>query len=281
LLAAAQIVGRLLIAGAGDAPEVARFFQAVGRAMILADEATSGGAHHQAIRDGFASHNVAIGSSVMLAPTSGLAGAAPSVDPAAGTAFLPAAARRDLLERLGAAAGDRLRLTPLALGGRAVTTAVHHRCVTLAPVDRRLRGVVVPAAEAVLVGGSAARAVVLGQLPDPRTTIDEVHHFVRTLLTGGGLALGAARRAATRAAAGPLLPTHVLTTRGGTKRLRRIRFTCAAGRRGVSLPRGCASPAGEARCARSPSGGSSRVRSRRACSAWRTLPPWDCCDCHD
>jgi hypothetical protein len=231
LLAATRTVGQLLIEGARQAPEVARFFQAVGRAMILADETASGGAHHQAIRDGFASHNVAIGSSVMLAPTSGLAGAAPRVDPAAGTAFLPAAARRDLLERLGAGAGDRLRLTPLALGGREVTTAVHQRRVTLAPVDRRLKGVVVPAIESVLVGGSAARAVVLGPLPDPRTTIDEVHHFVRTLLTGGGLAFDAAKRAAARATTtGPLLPTHALSTRAGTKRLRRIRFTCAAGR---------------------------------------------------
>jgi hypothetical protein len=232
LLAAARIVGRLLIAGARDAPEVARFFQAVGRAMILADEAASGGAHHQAIRDGFASHSVAIGSSVMLAPTSGLAGPAPRVDPAAGTASLPAAAQRDLLERLGAAAGGRLHLTPLALGGRSVTAAVHHRRVALAPVDRRLKGVVVPAVESVLVGGSGSRAVVLGQLPDPRTTIDEVHHFVRTLLTGGALHLEAVKRTAARAAAaGPLLPTHALTTRAGTKRLRRIRFTCAAGRR--------------------------------------------------
>ena len=43
LLAAALTAGRLLIAGARDAPEVPRFFQAVGRAMILADEAASAG----------------------------------------------------------------------------------------------------------------------------------------------------------------------------------------------------------------------------------------------
>ncbi len=61
LLAAAQTAGRLLIAGAQAAPEVARFFQAVGRAMILADEAVSSGAHHAAIRDAFVGHNIAIG----------------------------------------------------------------------------------------------------------------------------------------------------------------------------------------------------------------------------
>src|SRR5438034_1358893 len=85
LLTAARTGGRLLIAGAQTAPEVARFFQAVGRAMILADEAASGGAHHAAIRDGFAGHNIAIGSTVMLAPTSGLAGSAPTAPSSSAT----------------------------------------------------------------------------------------------------------------------------------------------------------------------------------------------------
>ena len=230
LLAAAQTAGRLLIAGARDAPEVARFFQAVGRAMILADEAASGGQHHQAIRDGFAKHNVAIGSSVMLAPTLGLAGPAPSVDTAAGRALLPAAAREDLLARIGARGRGRLRVTALELGGRAVARAVHRRSVPLAALDRRLRGVVVPAVESVLVGSSAARAVVLGQLPDASTTVDEVTHFVRTLLEGGALVLAAVKRAATRTAAdGPFLPTHALHARAGKKVLKRIRFTCCPG----------------------------------------------------
>ena len=44
LLTAATTAGRLLIAGAAAAPESARFFQAVGRAMILDDEVASGGA---------------------------------------------------------------------------------------------------------------------------------------------------------------------------------------------------------------------------------------------
>src|SRR5436309_1322824 len=43
LLDAARIAGRLLVTAARNAPEVARFFQTVGQAMILADEATTGG----------------------------------------------------------------------------------------------------------------------------------------------------------------------------------------------------------------------------------------------
>ena len=231
LLAAAQTAGRLLIAGAQAAPEVARFFQAVGRAMILADEAVSSGAHHAAIRDAFVGHNIAIGSTVMLAPTSGLAGSAPTVDTAAGRALLPAAARRDLLERIGARRG-RLDVTGHELGGQAVAKAVHHRGVPLGKLDRRLKGVVAPAVESVLVGSSAARAVVLGHLPDARTTVDEVHHFIGTLLEHGAVAFAAAKRATTRKAAAPqspFLPTHTLQTRGGKTVLKRIRFSCSPG----------------------------------------------------
>ena len=231
MLTAAQTAGRLLVAGARDAPEVARFFQAVGRTMILADEALSGGAHHRAIRDGFASHNVAIGSTVMLAPTSGLAGAAPNVDAAAGKALLAPAARRDLLGRIGASRQGRLTVTGLELGGKAITKAVHHRGVALAGVDKRLKNVVAQAVETVLVGSSAARAVVLGQLPDPSTTIDEVNHFVGTLLEHGALLLAAGKKAALKKAAydSPFLPTHGLRARAGQTVLRRIRFTCGRG----------------------------------------------------
>jgi hypothetical protein len=233
LLVAAQTAGRLLIAGARDAPEVARFFQAVGRAMILADEAATGGAHHQAIRDGFASHNVAIGSSAMLAPTAGLAGSAPSVDAAGSKSLLAVAARRDLLARIRAPRGGRLTVSALQLGGQAITHAVHQREVLLSKLDRRLKGVVAPAVESMLIGSSAARAVILGHLPDPTTTIDEVNHFVGTLLKHGALlfapAKGAARKgvgAMKQVAESPFLPTHTIRTRAGKPVLKRIRFAC-------------------------------------------------------
>jgi hypothetical protein len=227
LLAAAQTAGRLLIAGAQAAPEVARFFQAVGRAMMLADQAASGGANQPAIREGFASHGIAIGSTVMLAPTSGLAGAAPVVDATAGTALLPAAARRDLLERIGSKRG-RLSVTGHALGGQAVAKAVHRRDVPLGKLDRRLKGVAIPAVESVLVGASAARAVLLGHLPDARATVDEAHHFVETLLEHGAVAFSTAGRGArkTAAPASRFLPTHAVQRRGGKTALKRIRFSC-------------------------------------------------------
>ena len=227
LLAAAQIAGRLLIAGAQAAPEGARFFQAVGRAMILEDGVLSGGTHHSAIRDAFAGHQIAIGSTVMLAPTSGLAGAPPTVDPATGRASLPAGARRDLLRRIGGR--GRLRLKGIRVGGQAVAKAVHRRRVALGTLDSRLKNVVVSAVESVLIGSSADRAVVLDRLPDARTTVDEVQHFVATLLEHGVVAMKTVRRGTKRKTAGSatrVLPTHHLRTRGGQKVLQRLRFSC-------------------------------------------------------
>jgi hypothetical protein len=227
LLAAAQIAGRLLIAGAQAAPEGARFFQAVGRAMVLEDGALSGGAHHAAIRDAFAGHQIAIGSTAMLAPTSGLSGAPPTVNRATGRASLSAGVRRDLLKRIGGR--GRLSVKGIEIGGQAVAKAIHRRSVSLEKLDRRLKSVAVSAVESVLVGSSAARAVVLDRLPDASTTVDEVHHFVATLLEHGVVAMKTIRRGARRKtarSAARVLPTHHLRTRGGQKVLQRIRFSC-------------------------------------------------------
>ena len=225
LLAAAQTAGRLLIAGAQAAPEVPRFFQSVGRAMILTDEASNGGAHRTAIRDAFAAHNVAIGSTVMLAPTAALAGAPPIVD---GGAALSPPTERDLLARIEAPRG-RLSVTPHEVAGQTVIKAVHRRRVPLGKLHRRLKGVVAPAVESVLVGAGAARAVVLGHLPDARTTVDEVHHFVRTLLERDAVAFTAGRGPRKPAPERRRLPTHALQKRKGATVLRRIRFACGTG----------------------------------------------------
>ena len=114
---------------------------------------------------------------------------------------------------------------------KAITKAVHHRGVALAGVDKRLKNVIAQAVETVLVGSSAARAVVLGQLPDPSTTIDEVNHFVGTLLEHGAVLVAAGKKAAMRKATddGPFLPTHGLQARAGKTVLKRIRFTCGRG----------------------------------------------------
>lgn len=122
----------------------------------------------------------------------------------------------------------RRALLLVVCAGSVVATAAHRRHVVLSKVHRSLRGVVAPVVESVLIGASANRAVVLGRLPDPEGTIDEVHHFVSTLLENGALHTGpASQRSRSRSAERtPHLPTHVVRVRGGKKVLTRVRFTC-------------------------------------------------------
>ena len=74
---AVRTAAQLLFAGARDAPESTRFFQAVGRAMVLADRAENDGANQVAIHAAFDAHGIALGANAMLAPVAALAGPAP------------------------------------------------------------------------------------------------------------------------------------------------------------------------------------------------------------
>src|SRR4029078_13271470 len=120
LLTSRRTAGALLVAGAKTALIAPRFFQAVGRAMTLADDERNAGRNRDAIRLAFQQHNVMLGSNALLAPAAVLAGGAPSLGRAAA---LKPSTRRDLARRLRAGRGDRLTGRAAALAGRRV------RCV--------------------------------------------------------------------------------------------------------------------------------------------------------
>lgn len=222
LLAAATAAGRLLVAGIRAAPPVARFFQAVGRAMVLHDEAQRGD-HHLAIRDAFLGHGIALGSSAAFAPTASLG--APSVSPGAVSLVGPAAAQ--LRARLGARASGRMRVSRAREGPRGAAAVHHRREVPLR--HPKLRGVVASADECVMLGDDEGRAVILGPLPDARTTADEVDFYARLLVESGSLE-GAPGKTAKRSRAGMgtprSFPTHRIRKRGSRATLRRTCFSC-------------------------------------------------------
>jgi hypothetical protein len=232
LLAAAQTCGTLLVEAARQTPETARYFQAVGRAMVKADDRLNGGAHREIIGNAFADHAIMLGSAAMTAPTAALAGPAPKILKT--SAKISASTLTDLRQRIGAKKGSKFEIRPLAMLGEGVAEAVHRREVSLGDVDKRLRGVVAYAAEPVLLGRSGTRAAVLGALPEQTRTEDEVGAFVETLLKNDRIELGTKPRAATKRsllAAMPEpksnnVPTHVIRTVGGKKVLTRIRFMC-------------------------------------------------------
>lgn len=231
LLSAAKTAGKLLIAGASTAPEAPRFFQAVGRSMVLADQSLNNGANRQAIGDAFARHNIMLGSSAMLAARASLEGKAPKLGARVKTPSLSVSTSEDLRKRIGAAAGARLSVQAMQIGDERVAQVTHYREVPLGSLSNRLKGVIAVAAEPVLVGESGARAAIVSALPEPQMTTDEVHTFVETLLANDQIALenGTAKASVKRSIAAvngkpANLPTHKIVSRGGKKVLTRIRY---------------------------------------------------------
>ena len=238
---AAQITGKLLIDGTRDAQETPRFFQSVGRAMVLADQKLNGGAHRAAIGDAFARHAIKLGSAAMLSPRASLAGAAPKATGKRGASILAATTREDLKRRIGAPPTARLSVTARSIGDDRIVEATHHREVPLGDLSADLKGVVALAAEPVLVGSSGKRAAIVSAMPEVGVTNNEVEKYVKTLLASDAIAFegessavpmrgfrssGTPRGATRGATAKPhrRLPTHVIRKRGNQKVLERIRF---------------------------------------------------------
>jgi hypothetical protein len=238
LAKAAVTVGTLLVEAVRNTPETPRYFQAIGRGMVKADEQLNGGANREPIGKAFSDHGLMLGSAAMTAPTAALAGPAPTVEastaalagPAtaveASTAKVAASTLADLRERIGAKKGARFAVRALSMLGDGVVEAVHRREVSLGSIHRSLRGVIAYAAEPILVGSSGGRAAVLGSLPEQTRTEDEVGAFVETLLAHGRIALAGLKEAAADIANSTDVPTHVIRTISGKKVLTRTRFLC-------------------------------------------------------
>jgi len=230
LLASAKAAGALLVEGAKTAPITPRFFQAVGRAMVLADQQLNGGANRDRIRAAFEKHNVLLGANAMLAPAAALAGGAPRLGR---RAAIGPATRKDLAARLGAARGARLSVEGAEVSGQPFARVVHTQKVALGTLDNRLKGVTIDADVAVMVGESGGRAAVMGHMPEPVSTEREVHAFVESLLSHGQIEFdggGPRTRAAMASVAGRKeavsRETHRVKTVGGKKALERVRFHC-------------------------------------------------------
>ncbi|HZI49227.1 MAG TPA: M36 family metallopeptidase [Pyrinomonadaceae bacterium] len=234
---AAQTLGKILAAAAREAPETPRFFQSIGRAMVLADKKLNDGANQKAIGEAFTQHDISLGSAAMLAPRSSLAGAPPKMK-GKGASILTPSTRDDLKRLIGAPPKARLEVSTRSIGDEQIAEATHIREVSLDSLSKDLKGVVTFAAEPVLVGSSGKRAAVVSALPNEGTTTDEVHTFVATLLESDAIDFDGSERTAAPAkgfrAAGAVggkrssrrrpLPTHVIRLRGNQKVLERIRF---------------------------------------------------------
>jgi hypothetical protein len=231
LAKSAEIVGKLLVRGADKAPITPRFFQAVGRAMSLEDDALYKRAHHEAIRLAFQAHGILLGAVVAVAPRAALKGAAPKRVKHRGKPVLAKATLEDLRSRMNLPPRTTMSVRAYELGGTPVAEASHLRAVSLRGLSERLANVVALGSEPTLVGASKRRAAVMGALPDAQMTSDEVRTFVSGLVHRGAIAYNAKQAATARAGKRRAVRTkgtvtHVVITRKGQKVLERLRFSC-------------------------------------------------------
>lgn len=238
LLTAVQTAARVLVAGTRQATMGARFYQAVGRSMVVADQTLHNGANRAAITTAFNRHGLALGTSAMLAPRAALDGAAPRLSARRGAgAVLSEDTVRDLKRRLALPSSARLSVDVLNFGKQKIARATHVREVSLASIAKELKGVVALVPEQVMVGAVAKSAALVGALPEQFTTEDEVRSFIATLMEHGQLDLGGPKAAASvrRAAVAETgraatYPTHRIATRGRKRVVERVRFACRAHR---------------------------------------------------
>ena len=166
----------LLVRAASTAVVTPRFFQSVGRTMILADEQINGGENRQIIRKAFERHNIALGAGALLGATAVLSGAAPR--PSGGRSL-----RRRRRTWPPASAYHRRRGSRLMPWTCPDTPCRRSFTRTVSRWGRwkSLKEVVIEAPVPVLLGDSGGRAAVMGDIPEPVSTEREVQTFAESL----------------------------------------------------------------------------------------------------
>jgi len=232
---AARLTGRLFHKAARTAPQVPRFFQSVGRAMVLADQQAHGGANREIIRDAFGQHGIVLGTGALLSPEVALAGPPPVADVRAAEAEVAESTRRDLRQRLGVPRSTAMVVTAVDMAG-GLAKVKYRTPVPLDGIHDQLAGVVAMADVQVLVGESGGAPAVLGAMPHADLDAEAVREFAASLVANEQVDLGGGPRSRRRrgAVAAPSsadrrvtgLPTHHIATRGRARVLERARFAC-------------------------------------------------------
>jgi hypothetical protein len=231
LWTATKIAAALFYEAARTAPAVPRFFRAVGKAMVLADEQMYGGKHRDIINQAFLNHGLALGADAYLAAEMALAGTSPKVR--RNEVTVEESTIQDLRSRFAAGSRKPATVSMVELGGAPMANVTLHSEVSLDAVDPRLKGVVAAVNTATLVGSSGGSAALMAA-PRSGAPAAEVVDFVSSLVTNNQIAFDAAAKApkksAVPAAKGKTAPglgtTHAVRKRGAKQELERVRFAC-------------------------------------------------------
>jgi hypothetical protein len=234
LWAATKTAATLFHEAANTAPAVPRFYRAIGRAMVLADQTAHNGAHAEIVGQAFHAHGLVLGAQSFLAPELSLAGNAPRIR--RNIVELQPATITDLRSRLGAPRRAAASVSLVELGGESMASVAVREEVALDKIDSRLRGVVAAVDTVALVGASGGAAALMAA-PRAGAASEEVLDFVGSLVAHNQIhfdepATPKRRSAAARAAVSPVSgvspTTHAIKKRGHKQELQRVRFACGA-----------------------------------------------------
>ncbi len=227
---ATKTTAALFYEAARNAPAVPRFFRAVGRAMVLADQQMHDGKHRDLITQAFAGHGLALGAEALLAAEMALAGASPKMRRAAVT--VEDATIQDLRGRFAAGSRKPVTVNRIELGGEAMASVTLQGEVALDQVSPSLKGVVAAVDTVALVGSSGGSAALMAA-PRSGAAAAEVIDFVSSLLLHNQIHFTEAAKPKKVTAAAPaakpmpgLGTTHAVRKRGARQELQRIRFAC-------------------------------------------------------
>jgi len=246
LLKASRAAASLLVEGARNAVENARFFESVGVSMLAADIASNAGANRSAIAKAFEAHGIALAIPARAFQERSLLVRSRGKKRQAVTPTSPKAVTNEVRRRLGAVKGARIGISEISMGTESGFKYVYQRPVDLTGIVEALAGVSAYAPEPVVVAGQEhGYAAVRSALPESHTTEDEVRFFVATLMANQAVASEetqpmirkTARAVATvrpaqaegREARSSKLPasiTHIVQLKGNKRVLTRIRFSC-------------------------------------------------------
>ena len=225
---ATKTTAALFYEAARNAPAVPRFFRAVGRSMVLADQQRYGGAHRDLITQAFSNHGLALGAEALLAPEMALAGASPKIRRDA--VAVEDATIQDLRGRFAAGSRKPVSVNKIELGGETMASVTLQGEVKLDQVSPSLKGVVAAVDTVALVGSSGGSAALMAA-PRSGAAAAGVIDFVNSLVKHNQIHFkdeakprkGAAATAAARPGVGT---THAVKKRGAKQELQRIRFAC-------------------------------------------------------
>ena len=155
-----------------------------------------------------------------MQPAASLPGAPPRVS-ARLQATLSNATLADIARRLGAQGRPSVQGREIA--GQRVAEVMHRREVDITGLSEKLNGEGALAGEPVRVGVSGAHPAILGAMPQPDVTVDEVRTFAAGLVARDAIATEGEAAGASVVSGGK---THAVVVENGQRVLRRVCFAC-------------------------------------------------------